>query len=137
MAPLRKSPAGSKKELIFTEAELELMQLIWSLETATVHELLQSLPKDRNLAYTTVSTICRILEQKGALRTQREGRSHRYIPTISREAYSKVHLRHTLGHVFSGEVSTLIRCLVSDQKITNDELQELRALLVEQEKGSE
>ncbi len=126
MAPLKKPRVAAQAgELLLTDAELELMQIIWELESATVHEILQRLPQDRDLAYTTVSTICRILEQKGALTPKREGRSHRYVPNLSKSNYERIHLRHTVGQVFDGEAKTLVRCLISDGRLKQSDLDEL------------
>lgn len=129
MAPLRKPGKRSADLALLTEAELELMQLIWDQESATVKELLTELPKERRLAYTTVSTICRILEQKGFLKAVREGRSHRYVPKLSKPEYERIHLRHTVGTVFSGQAKTLIRCLVDDGGLSDSDIAELQSLL--------
>ena len=71
---------------MLTEVELELMTILWSLSEGSVADVIERLPKNRNLAYTSVSTILRILEQKGTLKARKEGRGHIYMPLVSKES---------------------------------------------------
>lgn len=112
-----------------TDAELELMQPLWRLGRATVHELLATLPPERPLAYTTVSTILRILEQKQVVRSEKEGRGHVYIPILSREAYQNSTVQQLVTHVFDGAPSALVRCLLENENLSPAELERLRQLL--------
>ena len=78
---VKKTKAAEK---LLTEVELELMTILWKKGEGSVADVIEGLPKDRNLAYTSVSTILRILEQKGALKTRKEGRGHVYIPALKK-----------------------------------------------------
>lgn len=114
---------------LLTDAELDVMTHLWRLGQGTVHDVLAVLPPDRPLAYTTVSTLLRILEQKQVVRSQKEGRGHLYIPLVTREAYQSASLQHLLTRVFEGTPSVLVRRLVEDGELTESQLQELKKLL--------
>ncbi len=116
-------------ERLLTDAELELMRILWELQEATVRDLMAALPADRELAYTTVSTIARILEKKGFVTSRKEGRTHHYRPSLERPRYEARTLRHVLGSLFDGSPAALVRRLVADQALSDDELADLRALL--------
>src|SRR5437588_294397 len=90
---------------LLTEVELELMQIVWKLSGATVHEVLEALPKGRELAYTSVSTILRILEQKRVLTAQKRGRGHFYKPRFSKEAYEALSVKELVNKVFDATPS--------------------------------
>jgi predicted transcriptional regulator len=112
-----------------TEVELELMSILWQLGGGTVNDVLAALPRERPLAYTSVSTILRILEQKQVLGSEKVGRGHRYVPLVAREAYQAFALEQVVGKVFDGQPVALVQRLVGATRLTRDELSELRALL--------
>jgi predicted transcriptional regulator len=114
---------------LLTETELELMNIIWSLGEGTVHQVMEKLPKGRDLAYTSVSTILRILEEKRILKTRKEGRGHVYIPEVSKSDYESRTVQHMVTNVFSGTPSALIKQLLSSVDISAEELKEIKALL--------
>ena len=127
----------SKKipEKLLTETELEFMSVIWRLGQATVNDVLQSLPPERKVAYTSVSTILRILEQKEILRAHKEGRGHIYTPLESKSEYEARTLKHVVSKVFDGTPVALVRQLLGSVKINADEITELKNLLHKLEKG--
>jgi len=118
-------------EKALTEVELELMTILWRLGGGTVNEVLAALPPERPLAYTSVSTILRILEQKGVLATAKVGRGHRYVPLVALDAYQAFALAQVVGKVFGGEPVALVRRLVDGAELSTKELAALRALLDE------
>lgn len=113
----------------FTRRELDVMTVLWDLESGTVSEVKAQLV-DR-LAYTTVLTVLRTLEQKGYVRHQEDGRAHRYVPTIKRESAGTSALKRLLDTVFKGSPELLMTQLVSEQRLTQEELRRLRKLLEE------
>jgi predicted transcriptional regulator len=121
-------------ERALTEVELELMTILWEKGGGTVNDVLEALPEERPLAYTSVSTILRILEQKGVLGTEKVGRGHRYVPLVGKEAYEAFALEQVVGKVFGGEPLALVRRLVDGAGLTRRELAELKALLEAKEK---
>lgn len=111
-----------------TETELELMGALWQLGEGTVRDVMAKLPFDRDLAYTSVSTILRILEQKGVLATRREGSRHVYVPVLSKAQYEEATLRQLVHTVFATPKSLVTR-LIDDKSLSAEDLRELKALL--------
>lgn len=116
---------------LVTDVELELMQILWDRGPSTVREVIAKLPPSRNLAYTTVSTVLRILEQKGLLSSQRQGRSHIYEPLLSREAHRELALAHLVTRVFEGDAQGLVAQLIDTQGLSQGDLNELKRLIDE------
>ena len=122
-------------EISFTDRELDVMAVLWDRGSATVAEVRGALTDD--LAYTTVLTILRILEEKGYVRHEEEGRAHRYFPRVEREAAGDSALQRLLGKLFRGSPELLLTHLVSDRALREDELRRMRALLDERLKEDE
>ncbi len=116
-------------ERLLTDAELELMRILWDREEGTVRDVMAALPPERDLAYTTVSTIVRILEKKGFVTSRKVGRTHIYRPTVERPRYEARTLRHVLGSLFDGSPAALVRRLVGEQSLSDEDIAELRELL--------
>ena len=111
-----------------TPAELEIMQILWDRESAFVNDILAVLP-DPKPAYNTVSTIVRILEQKGYLAHKAYGRSHEYYPIIDRESYTKDFMVNVLNNFFGGSASRMVSFLSSNKSISLEETNEILKLL--------
>jgi predicted transcriptional regulator len=128
---MAKNPARARdeEERLLTEVELELMTILWRLGEGTVTAVLEALPPERPLAYTSVSTILRILEKKGVVGTRKQGRGHVYIPRISKQEYETRSLRRLITQVFDGAPSALVRRLVESERLSADDLRALRGLL--------
>ena len=120
-----------KQEKFLNEAELELKSILWKLGEGSVNDVLAHLPAGRDLAYTSVSTILRILEQRGAVSSRKEGRGHIYLPALAKEQYETTTLHHVVSKVFDGAPTTLVRRLLEANDLTQDELKSIRALLNE------
>jgi predicted transcriptional regulator len=91
-----------------TEVELELMQHIWQLGECTIRDVHAALPKERDLAYTSVATMIKILEQKGALTSHKKERAIAIKPRISREDYEVASLKHLSESVFKGNSTSMV-----------------------------
>src|SRR5690348_12611361 len=113
--------------IAFTDRELDVMTVLWDKESATVAEV-QDAIHDK-LAYTTVLTVLRTLEEKGYAAHKGEGRAHRYFPRVGRDAAGNSLLRRMLHTVFGGSSEMLLTSLVADQKLSPEEIRKLRALL--------
>ena len=122
-----------KDEKMLTQTELELINILWKLEEGTVSEVMEHLPKNRDLAYTSVSTILRILEQKKVLKTRKEGRGHVYIPMISKKEYETRTIKDVVEKVFDGTPLALAKQLISNTKLSKAELSELKNLIEKME----
>lgn len=116
-------------EISFTDRELDVMAVLWELGTGTVAEVQERLP-DR-LAYTTVLTVLRTLEEKGYVGHREEGRAYRYHPLVERERAGASALRRVVRKLFRGSPELLVTQLVSDRALTEEELRRLRRLLDE------
>ncbi|WP_071900666.1 BlaI/MecI/CopY family transcriptional regulator [Cystobacter ferrugineus] len=117
-----------------TPVELELMQIVWRHDEVSVADVLEALPPERKLAYTSVSTVLRILEQKGVLRSRKVGRGHLYSAVLPREAYELQSVRHLVETVFDGTPSALVERLVEAVPLSPEEVEQIRKLLAK--KGS-
>jgi predicted transcriptional regulator len=114
-------------KIAFTDRELDVMTVLWKMESATVTEVRSKL--QARLAYTTVLTVLRTLEEKGYVKHEDEGRAHRYVPTVGREAAGTSALRRLLSTVFADSPKLLLTNLVSDQKLSRAEIDDLRKIL--------
>jgi predicted transcriptional regulator len=123
-----------KDDRMLTDTELELISLLWKLGEGSVNDVLEQLPKERDLAYTSVSTILRILEQKKFLKTRKEGRGHVYIPLLQKEDYEERTVRHVVEHVFDGTPMALAKQLLNTVSLSRDELDELKKLIEKAQK---
>ena len=127
--------AKNDSEKMLTEVELELMNILWRLRQGTVADVIEALPAGRDLAYTSVSTMLRILEQKGILTAQKEGRGHLYIPKLSKEKYEARTVRHVVEKVFDGTPMQLVKALIDVGGLTDDDLKDVKELLKKHSAG--
>ena len=118
-----------KKSDLLTEVELEFMNELWALGEGTVRDVLERLPEDRNLAYTSGATILRILEQKDYVTSRKEGKSHVYIPTLAKDAYQSRSLKELSAKLFDDTPASLVARLVDDDALTEEALGQIRALV--------
>ncbi len=118
-----------KKSDLLTEVELEFMNELWALGEGTVRDVLQRLPDDRNLAYTSGATILRILEQKEFVTSRKEGKSHVYRPSLEKDAYQSRSLKDLSMKLFDDTPASLVARLVNDDALTEEALGQIRALV--------
>jgi predicted transcriptional regulator len=120
-----------RKSSILTEAELRLMDVLWQRGSATVQEVLDSLPADQPLAYNSVLTTIRILEKKGYLGHMKDGRAYVYKPIVERQDATRSEVRHLINRFFKDSHEMLVLNILEDESIDADELRRLRGLLKE------
>ena len=120
-----------KKSLNLTEAELRLMDIVWDKGAVTVGEVAAVLTGEPILAYNTILTTLRILEQKGYVRhtKSREGRAFVYRAVVGRKQASRNALRHLVRGFFANSPELLVLNLLDDGDISQRELQSIRNLL--------
>jgi len=116
-----------------TDAELRLMQVLWKKGEATVSEVLQGLPKDPPLAYSTVLTTLRILESKGYVEHTKDSRAFVYKPRVARDQERELAVTHLLKRFFQGSPELLMLNLVERKKISPEELDRIRKRIAEAE----
>jgi BlaI family transcriptional regulator, penicillinase repressor len=120
-----------RKSATLTEAELRLMDVLWQRGSATVQEVLDSLPADQPLAYNSVLTTIRILEKKGYLGHTKDGRAYVYKPIVERQDATRSEVRHLINRFFKDSHEMLVLNILEDESIDADELRRLRGLLKE------
>ena len=113
--------------ITLTDREADIMQALWDRGPSTVAEVRASLADP--LAYTTVLTVLRILETKGYVGHTEQGRGHRYHACIEQQSARKSALRHLTDKLFEGSSELLLTHLVSEQKLSAEQLKRLRKLL--------
>lgn len=113
----------------FTDRELDVMAVLWDAGDATVAEVQESLADE--LAYTTVLTVLRTLEEKGHVGHAEEGRAYRYHPLVEREEAGARALTRMLDRVFGGSPELLLTQLVAERNLSDAELERMRRLLDE------
>jgi predicted transcriptional regulator len=119
--------------IALTDRESDLMDVLWEHGASTVAEVQDRL-KDK-LAYTTVLTILRTLEAKGYIGHEAEGRAHRYLALVERDAARRSALKHLSNKLFKGSLELLLLHAVSDHKLTDAEVKKIR-LMLEQRKSN-
>lgn len=121
-----------KKSVNLTDAELRLMEVIWQRGASTVADVADTLPQ---LAYSTVLTTLRILEEKGYLTHTKAGRAFVYAPVVDRAEASRSAVRHLLGRFFGNRPDLLVLNMIEDEAITQDELERLKQLIREEKES--
>jgi BlaI family penicillinase repressor len=119
--------------IVLADREADLMEVLWDHGPSTVAEVRKRLKA--KLAYNTVLSILRTLETKGYVGHEEEGRAHRYLARVEREAARHSALRHLSTKLFKGSVELLLTSAVSDRKLSNEEVQRIRALLDRHSQG--
>ena len=114
-------------EIHFTDREIDVMEVLWERGPSLVVEVREAL-KDE-LAYTTVLTILRTLEGKGYVSHEQEGRGHRYFAAVKQQAAQRSALRHLTSKLFKGSAELLFTHLVSDHKLSAEQIRNMRKLL--------
>lgn len=117
-------------EISFTDRELDIMAVLWEHGPSTVAEVREQLNDD--LAYNTVLTMLRILEEKGYASHEEEGRAHRYFPLVGREAAGDSALGSLVRRLFRGSPSLLLTQLVRHRDLSDEDLRRMRALIDDQ-----
>lgn len=112
-----------------TPVELELMEIIWTLGEGTVRDVMAKLPENRKLAYTSVSTILRILQQKKILVTKKISKQHIYQPLFNKPTFTEHFVKRMVKQIFSGNAFDLVTHLVDKNHITANEIEVIQKLL--------
>lgn len=107
----------------------EVLEILWRLGRATVHEVRDEMLKERDLAYTTVLTAMQKLEKAGLLKHKRDGKTYIYLPAQTREKVSTKSVRKFVKNVFNGDALMMFQHLMQEDNLTDDELVELRKLV--------
>lgn len=119
-------------DFVLGDRELDVMGVLWELGSGTVTEVRDRLPAD--LAYTTVLTILRNLEEKGLVVHEAEGRAHRYFPNVARRTARRTAVARLVEKLFHGSPEQLLTHLVEERQLDARDLQRLRRQLARNSK---
>lgn len=119
------------KEIYFTRAEEEIMQILWKIERGVVKDIIEYFP-DPKPAYNTVSTIIRILESKGFVDHKAYGKTHEYFPLITKEDYSKKFIKNFVQGYFNNSFQKMVSFFSSAEEMDIKELEETLNLMQKQ-----
>lgn len=108
--------------------EEEIMQVLWQLEKAFVKEIISEMPEPKP-HYNTVSTIVRILEDKGFINHHSYGKTHQYYPLVQKEDYQKRAVGDVLEKYFDNSFQKMVAYFAKEEKISTDELEEIVKLI--------
>lgn len=114
-----------------TKAEEEIMQVLWQLEKAFVKDVIDELPEPRP-HYNTVSTIIKILEDKGFVEHESLGKSNRYYPLVAKEEYSKKSMNQFVGKYFEGSFANMLSFFAKEKNISVKDLEEILEIMKKQ-----
>jgi predicted transcriptional regulator len=125
-----------KKSLVLTDHELRLMEVLWKHGRSTVAGVVKSLAPPP-LAYSTVLTTLRTLEQKGYIEHQEDGRAYVYRPLVAREAAAKSAVHHVLDSFFGSSPGALAVALLDDTRLSDDDVARIKRLLSRNRKNAQ
>jgi predicted transcriptional regulator len=115
-----------KRSITLTEAELRLMKIMWRRGESAVTDLVAAMPDGESLAYNSVLTTIRILEQKGYVEHRQEGRAFVYRPSVAEEEASRSEVKHLMSRFFGNSRERLLLSLLGDEEISAEELGRLK-----------
>ncbi len=117
-----------------TQAELEILSVLWERETATVREVHEVLNQRKPTGYTTVLKMLQLMNEKGLVERDKANRAHVYRAKIERGETGKQMLRDVLQKVFGGSALKLVQQVLEAETTTKDELKEIRQMIGRAEK---
>jgi BlaI family penicillinase repressor len=112
-----------------TGPELEIMKIVWRLEKTTVRAVYEELLERRKIAYTTVMTVMRTLEQKGYLKSLQDERAYIYQPRRPKNQVIKGMVKEFVDRVFNGSADRLVAHLLEDRRLSESELREIARMI--------
>jgi BlaI family transcriptional regulator, penicillinase repressor len=116
-----------------TSTEEQIMDIVWGMQKALIREVLESLP-DPKPPYTTLASHIRQLEKKGYLDHHAYGNTYQYFPIVTQEAYRQNSTRRLIKQHFDGSAKNFLSFLVKEEKLSEEDLSELKRLIDEASK---
>jgi predicted transcriptional regulator len=120
-----------KRSITLTQAELRLMRILWDRGESTVADMVTATADEGPLAYTSVLTTIRVLENKGYVTHRQDGRAFLYTSSIGEQEASRSEVRHVLQRFFGNSRERLLLSLLGDQEISPEELKRLKEAIAE------
>jgi len=110
-------------------AETEILRIVWQLSEATVQQVADNLPSDRNITYATVQTLLRRLEKKGYVSHKIRGKAHVFLPAVKRKDVIRKSVGDFIDRLFGGDPLPLMQYLAEHRKISSQDLDNLKKLI--------
>lgn len=111
------------KEIKLGDVELELMNILWEISEGSVHDVQKKMKEPR--AYTSVSTMLRLLEKKGYVGSRKQSKSHYYFPKLKQEVFQKSSVKSLVRNVFDSAPTSLVSTLLKTEDVNLEELSQL------------
>lgn len=118
-----------KKRPALSKAEMEIAKIVWDLGEATVRQTCDAIPRSRSIDFTTVQTYLSRLESKGYLSSRKEGRVKVFKPRVRPKQVIREATDDFLNALFGGESLPLVRHLISDRKMSDQDIDEIESML--------
>lgn len=109
--------------------EMQVLSVLWARGPLGARQVLEELPDKKERAYTTVLSVMQVMEKKGLLRHETEGNRHIYAPRVKKSDVLGSFLRGLVSNVFGGSAANAMQHLLQTTPVSEDEIQEMRALL--------
>ncbi|MFA6243178.1 MAG: BlaI/MecI/CopY family transcriptional regulator [Candidatus Hydrogenedentales bacterium] len=106
-----------------------VMEIVWGLGEASVHQVIERMPRDKNPAYTTILTVMQNLEKSGWLKHRQDGRSYIYQPVVTRDQLEWRSIRQSVKSLFKGDVGAFMQHLICEEDLSDKDLAELRQMI--------
>lgn len=119
----------TKKDIHITEAELEILQVLWDKKEATVKEVHEELSAEREAVYTTTLKQMQVMHEKGLLRRDDSRRQHIYYPDVDIKRVQRKFMDKVMKNLFSGSAGELVMNALSNYKTTPEELEQIKTLI--------
>ncbi|KAB8153443.1 BlaI/MecI/CopY family transcriptional regulator [Kordia sp. TARA_039_SRF] len=113
-----------------TKAEEQVMQYVWKLDKAFLKDIVEQFPEPKP-AYTTISTVVRVLVRKKFLQFETFGKIRRYTPAISKQHYFSQHFKNVIGNFFNGSTSSFASFFAESDTLNLTEMEQMKAILEE------
>ena len=110
-------------------AETQILSLIWQLKQATVQQVLDNLPKERDITYATVQTLLRRLEKKGYIKHILKGKAHHFFASVKQKDVISKKVSDFLDRLFGGDSVPLMQYLAEHGKLTASDIENLKKLI--------
>ncbi len=117
------------------DLQLRIMKVLWARREAAVAEVHDALAGERRLAYTTIATMLRKMEERGLVKHRVEGRTFLYRAALDEAAVSEGMAGHLLERLFEGSLADMVRHLLSTREVSREELSQLEQLIAERKKA--
>ena len=111
-----------------TTKEEEIMQILWEIDKGFVKDIIEKLPLPKP-AYTTISSIVRILETKGFVDHTAYGTTHQYFPLVAKDEYKKLTFQFILKNYFDNSIKNVVSYLAKEEKLSNEEIMEISEII--------